>query len=390
MVGAGGMGAVYQVRDREVNGEVRALKIMGPNVLGGDQARQRFIDEIATCQKLRHDGIVTVFDLGRDAERDLAFFTMEHVEGATLYDVLCKHDGKLPFEQALSVANQLCHALAYAHKTTVHCDLKPKNVMVQADGRVKLLDFGLAKAMSGEGSAAGVSPSGTAYYQAPEQSVHLAGIDGRADLYSLGVILYQMLTGKLPVGHFAAPSELCPGLPVAVDDVVLRCLAPEPEDRFESASAVGVALAQAVRPRKSRKALLAPVGVLVGLVAVVWGVWLLTQSTDTGNGPTPPPPPPPKPALRLTVDTAEPGKRQFAVGETIGLRVRASEDCSALVFCTDSAGEIVLLTPNYFVKDFRLPADEERTVRAGDLDFKAFPPSGSCTSIATQHVSHLP
>ena len=282
-IGAGGMGAVYRVRDREVNGEVRALKIMGPAVVGNDQACQRFIDEIAICQRLRHEGIVTVFDLGRDAERDLTFFTMEHVEGATLYDVLCKHDGKLPARQALSIAHQLCGALAYAHQTTVHCDLKPKNIMVQRDGRVKLLDFGLAKVTGAAGSAPGGSPSGTAYYQAPEQNVHLAEVDRRADLYSLGVIMYQMLTGKLPVGHFAAPSELCPGLPAAVDEVVLRCLAPEPRDRFESAQAVGVALVHAVRPRKRRWRPLGVVAGFVALVSVVAGGWLLRGETPSSS-----------------------------------------------------------------------------------------------------------
>ena len=193
-LGFGGMGAVYHVKDRFTEQD-RALKVMLPSLLKSEGARKRFQSEVIISQKLGHKNIVRIHDIMVDRTRRIYFFTMELVEGKTLHRVLNERGGTLPLSEALHIAHQLCDALAYAHELTVHRDLKPQNIMVQPDGTIKILDFGLAKLMSPGRLTKSSMALGTAYYQAPEQSVHLSELDQRADLYSVGIILYQMLTG---------------------------------------------------------------------------------------------------------------------------------------------------------------------------------------------------
>jgi len=249
-LGFGGMGAVYHVRDRDLGGEDKALKVMLPSLLRSETARDRFLSEVGVSQKLRHESVVTVFDLAEDRERGIRFFTMEYVPGVTLHRLLNERGGRLPLDEALGITRQICGALEYAHQYTVHRDLKPQNIMVRPDGSIKILDFGLAKLMSPGRLTKSSMALGTAYYQAPEQSVHLGELDARADLYSLGVILYQLLTGRIPLGMSKPPSQLVPGIPKALDGVVTRCLQPEPADRYASAAELRVALDAAVKPRR--------------------------------------------------------------------------------------------------------------------------------------------
>ena len=234
-LGFGGMGAVYHVKDR-ITGQDRALKVMLPSLLKNEEARQRFVDEVAISQELVHEGVVRVYDLGVDRARRIRFFTMEYIEGRTLHRLLRERGGKLPLKEALHIARQLCRVLEYAHRYTVHRDLKPQNIMIKDDGSIKVLDFGLAKLMSPGRLTKSSMALGTAYYQAPEQSVKLAKLDQRADLYSTGIILYQMLTGRIAIGRFKVPSELDPGIPKFLDAVVSTCIEPEPEDRYANAA----------------------------------------------------------------------------------------------------------------------------------------------------------
>ena len=245
-LGFGGMGAVYHVKDR-ITGQDRALKVMLPSLLKNDAARQRFVDEVAISQKLAHEGVVRVYDLGEDRQRGIRFFTMEHVRGRTLHRMLYERGGKLPLNEALHIARQLCRVLEYAHRYTVHRDLKPQNIMVKNDGTIKVLDFGLAKLMSPGRLTKSSMALGTAYYQAPEQSVKLAKLDQRADIYSVGVILYQMLTGEMPIGRFELPSELVPELDPALDDIVVTCLQRQPRKRYRNAAEVLKELVRAMR-----------------------------------------------------------------------------------------------------------------------------------------------
>jgi len=266
LLGFGGMGAVYHVKDRELHGQDRALKVMLPSLLRSETARERFLSEVSISQQLAHPGIVRVHDLGLDSGRGFRFFTMEYVPGQTLNRVLKERGGKLPVDEALDVTCQLCDALEYAHQHTVHRDLKPQNVMVQPDGRTKVLDFGLAKLMSPGRMTRSSMALGTAYYQAPEQSVHLSELDQRADIYSLGVMLYQMLTGRIPLGGVKPPSQVWPGVPKRLDAAVMRCIEPEPADRYETAADLRAALDAAGRGKRA------------GLIAAILAVLILAAA----------------------------------------------------------------------------------------------------------------
>ncbi len=270
-LGFGGMGAVYHVKDRHLGLE-KALKVMLPSLLASETARQRFRSEVAISQQLRHENIVTVYDLAADKRRGFYFFTMEYVEGKTLHRVLQERGGRLPVEEALDITRQLCDALEYAHKNTIHRDLKPQNIMVRPDGAIKVLDFGLAKLMSPGRLTKSSMALGTAYYQAPEQSIHLRELDARADIYSVGVVLYQMLTGEIPVGRVKSPSQISAGTPKGLDTVVLTCLEPNAEDRPESAAALREALEQA--GQRTGKAQWA-VSAVAAVVVLVFAVFLM-------------------------------------------------------------------------------------------------------------------
>jgi len=203
-----------------------------------EKAQQRFLQEAQIAQRLAHPNIVNTYDLGEHGE--VRFITMELLEGCSLAEWLQRRK-VLSLSETLGIIDQVLQGLAYAHETTVHRDLKPQNVFLCRNHRVKLLDFGLARVAGSSQFMQSSMAVGTAGYMAPEQ---LAGqpVTPQTDLYSVGVILYQCLTGTLPVGRFKLPSELSPGLPSWIDEVMERLLAPTPEARYRHATAVRRAL----------------------------------------------------------------------------------------------------------------------------------------------------
>jgi serine/threonine protein kinase len=237
LLGQGGMGAVYKARQKKLDRLV-ALKILPPEVARDSAFAERFIREARSLARLNHAQIVTVHDFG-DVD-GLYYFTMEYVDGRNLRNLL--HEGPLPPAQARSLALQICDALQYAHdEGLVHRDIKPENILLDRKGRVKIADFGLAKLV-------GLTPTyltltgahemmGTLLYMAPEQMKQAHSVDHRADLYSLGVILYEMVTGELPLGRFAPPSRKA-GVDERFDEVVLKALAREPAERYQDAAAL--------------------------------------------------------------------------------------------------------------------------------------------------------
>jgi len=306
ILGFGGMGAVYRVRDRHLDGD-KALKVMLPSLFKSETARQRFLDEVAISQKLSHEGIVRVHDLGVDQKRKFYFFTMEFVEGNTLHRVLQERGGKLTVQKAQDITHQLCDALEYAHRYTIHRDLKPQNVMVQPDGRIKILDFGLAKLMSPGRLTKSSMALGTAYYQAPEQSIHLTELDQRADIYSIGVMLYQMLTGEIPVGRFKIPSAITRGIPQTVDEAVLKCLEPKPEERPATVAELREALHGAcASPSWSGRRIVPLVLVVATLLAVVGSIYWLMRGPGPTSVPGEPGPSPMTQAPETTTPAQEP------------------------------------------------------------------------------------
>jgi serine/threonine protein kinase len=251
LIGRGGMGAVYKARQKELE-RIVALKILPPDI-GRDAAfADRFAREAKALAKLNHPGIVTIYEVGR--ADGLYFFLMEFVDGVSLRQLLAA--GRLSAREALAIVPQLCDALQYAHdQGVVHRDIKPENIMLDRRGRVKIADFGLAKlAGTGNGPADGAASAaaattltqggkimGTPAYMAPEQLHHPEAVDHRADIYALGVVFYQMLTGELPAKGLEPPSQKV-RIDVRLDEVVLRALQRAPERRYQQASEVKTAV----------------------------------------------------------------------------------------------------------------------------------------------------
>jgi tRNA A-37 threonylcarbamoyl transferase component Bud32 len=241
LVGRGGMGMVYKARQKRLDRLV-ALKILLPHIARDEAFAERFAREARAMAMLSHPNIVAVYDFGQAVghEETLYYFLMEYVDGPTLREVL--ESGKLAPAEALAIVPQICEALQYAHDHgVVHRDIKPANMLIDRQGRVKIADFGLAKlvgqtphdfSLTGTGQV-----MGTPHYMAPEQMEHPQTVDHRADIYSLGVVFYQMLTGELPLGRFAPPSKRV-AVDVRLDDVVLRTLEREPELRYQQARQV--------------------------------------------------------------------------------------------------------------------------------------------------------
>ena len=222
-LGRGGMGVVYKARQKSLDRWV-AIKILPPERGGEEKFSERFTREAQTLAMLNHPNIVTVYDYG---EADgLYYIVMEFVDGVNLRDLL--RDGKLESKQALAIVPPICEALQYAHdKGIVHRDIKPENLLLDREGRIKIADFGIAS-LVGSGS----DQTGTPAYMAPEQASGEG--DHRADIYALGVVLYEMLTGERPTKDLVAPSERA-GVDVRIDEMVQRALDEQPDQRYQSA-----------------------------------------------------------------------------------------------------------------------------------------------------------
>ncbi len=231
------MGVVYKARQRDLDRLV-ALKIL-PSATERDPAfAERFAREARALARLSHPNIVAVYESGQTA--GLYYFVMEYVDGLNLRQLLAS--GKIAPREALAIVPQICEALQTAHdQGIVHRDIKPENILLDKKGRVKIADFGIAKIMGGaerDMTLTGMGEMvGTPAYMAPEQIEHPGDVDHRADIYSLGVVFYQMLTGELPLGKFAAPSRKVQ-VDVRLDEVVMRALEKEPELRYQQASEV--------------------------------------------------------------------------------------------------------------------------------------------------------
>ncbi len=237
LVGSGGMGDVYCARQKSLNRLV-ALKIIRPESREQLDFAERFIREARALAHLSHPNIVTVHDFGQTD--DVYYFVMEYVDGINLRQML--RAGKLNPSQALEIVPAVCDALQYAHdKGVVHRDIKPENILVDTDGKVKIADFGLAKLLDKKTANPGLTQAhqvmGTMHYMAPEQFERPLDVDHRADIYSLGVVIYELLTGELPLGRFAAPSQKV-SVDVRMDEIVLHTLEKEPSLRYQRVSDV--------------------------------------------------------------------------------------------------------------------------------------------------------
>lgn len=232
LLGAGGMGVVYKGRQPLLDRAV-AIKVIRPDIREDERARDRFLREARTAAKLLHPYIVTVFDVGRAG--DLDYLVMEYVEGTSLRTLLARRS--VTARDVLDYVPQMAEALEHAHDAgVVHRDVKPENVLIDRRGRVRLVDFGLAT-LNGPGKAPGPDDhraAGTLPYMAPEQLNAPETVDHRADIYSTGVVFYELLTGELPGLERRPPSARAQTDP-RLDPVVLRAMERERERRYQAA-----------------------------------------------------------------------------------------------------------------------------------------------------------
>ena len=259
LLGTGGMGCVYRAKDIRLD-EIVALKLLARELAQLPGMLDRFRQEVKLARKVTHKNVARTFDLGEEAGEQ--FLTMELVEGESLSAILAR-EKRLSVSQTIDVAAAVCEGLAAAHAAgVVHRDLKPDNVLVAKDGRVVLTDFGIARALEQVGIHTMGSPIGTPAYMAPEQLEASPNIDGRADQYAFGVMLFEMLTGALP---FTGPSPYAiaaarlmqpppdprsvrPDLPDVIANVIMRCMARKPEDRFAKIEEIAFRLGSATLP----------------------------------------------------------------------------------------------------------------------------------------------
>ena len=347
VLGRGGMGAVYKAVQTALD-RVVAIKLLPLEVSIDRDFADRFVREARTMAKLNHPNIVSVFDFGTTPEGHL-YFVMEFVEGTTLHHLI-KTTGLKPV-QCLELIVNVCEALQYAHgEGVVHRDIKPANVLVDTKGRVKVADFGLARMDSPSAEQWGQTMTGmvlgTPDYMAPEQKQG-SRVDHRADIYSLGVMLYEMLCGQIPQGIFAPPSQRVT-VDERVDQVVIRAMQQEPDRRYANtaemksevenirntplpqfaspASASGkkaststaaksrgtesalIPEESAVRREKSAAPWLAGVAALCALVAVSVVLLQMNRPAPTVNAPINPPPAPDLKPVQVAAVPVEPAK----------------------------------------------------------------------------------
>ena len=232
LIGQGGMGAVYRAVHRRLDRPV-AVKVLSAALREDPAFGERFTREARTLAKLDHPNVVRVYDFGN--REGLYYLIMEWVDGVNLRQMI--EVGGLEPREALAMVPHICEGLQYAHdQGVVHRDIKPENILVDRSGRIKIADFGLAKLSDAKGQPL-TQPRqvmGTPNYMAPEQIEHPGQVDHRADIFALGVVFYELLTGELPLGRFPLPSKKVQ-VDVRFDEVVLRTLEKEPSLRYQQA-----------------------------------------------------------------------------------------------------------------------------------------------------------
>lgn len=245
LLGKGGMGEVWLARQKSL-GRLVAVKLLPPRFAKDPEFVARFDKEAQALASLSHPGVVQIIDRGQAG--DHYFFAMELVPGINLREMMGA--GRLSIKDAARIGTQIARAIDYAHEMkVVHRDLKPENILVDARGHVKIADFGLAGMKGNERDIALTATAvamGTVNYMAPEQRRDAKNVDHRADLYSLGVLIYEMFTGEVPMGRFKLPSQKVPGLDPRVDELIGQLLETEPEARPQRANVVAELLEQVV------------------------------------------------------------------------------------------------------------------------------------------------
>ncbi len=253
-IGRGGMGSVYRVLDQEIDEKI-ALKVLNPEIAADSRTIERFRNELKTARQISHKNVCRMYHFGRDEGLD--YITMEFVQGEDLKSMI-RMMGRLSPGRAVSIARQVCEGLAEAHGLgVIHRDLKPQNIMIDRDGHVKVMDFGIARTLKTEGMTSPGMVVGTPRYMSPEQTEG-KDVDERSDIYALGIILYEMLTGRVPFEGDSPldiavkqrieappdPKKINPEIPETLNRLILRCLAKDKGRRYPNAQALAAELSE--------------------------------------------------------------------------------------------------------------------------------------------------
>lgn len=259
-IGGGGMADVFRAIDEVLQEEV-AVKVLRQQYVHDDDFVKRFRREAHSVASLSHENVVKIFDIGE--EKEIYYIVMEYVKGSTLKEVI-QRKGKLPIKEALKIAEQIALALDHAHQHhIIHRDIKPHNILIGNQGQVKVTDFGIARAVSSATITQTGSVLGSVHYLSPEQA-RGGWTDEKTDLYSLGVVLYEMITGSLPFSgdspisvalkhlqeNFIYPRELDPSIPQSVENIILRALMKDPLKRYASAEEMFKDIKTALDPKR--------------------------------------------------------------------------------------------------------------------------------------------
>lgn len=308
-LGKGGMGRVYKALDKETNEKI-AIKLIKPEIASDRKTIERFRNELTTARKISQKNVCRMYDLNK--EKGNYYITMEYVPGGDLKRFI-RRSGQLSVGKAISIAKQICEGLEEAHSLgIVHRDLKPNNIMIDDSGNVRIMDFGIARSVKGKGITGAGVMIGTPEYMSPEQA-EAKDVDHRTDIYSLGIILYEMVTGQLPfegdtplsiaMKHKGErpkdPRELNAQVSHDLSQLVLKCLEKEKENRYQSAQEVrselerieqGLPTSDRIIPKKkpltsreitvrlNTKKVLIPAVVLLGIIIAVIIIWQILPS----------------------------------------------------------------------------------------------------------------
>lgn len=311
-LGTGGMGKVYKVFDKETNERI-SLKLIKPEIASDQKTIERFRNELTTARRITHKSVCRMYDLNR--EQGIYYITMEYVSGGDLKRLI-RRTKQIPIGTAITIAAQICEGLSEAHHLgIVHRDLKPNNIMIDEDGQARIMDFGIARTVKTKGITGTGIMIGTPEYMSPEQ-VEGKDIDQRSDIYSLGVILYEMMIGRVPfegdtpftvgIKHKSEqpqdPTRINAQIPADLSRVILKCLEKDKGNRYQSAGelcsdleniAIGLPTSQRAAPKKKSitskeitvtigvKKMLLPALILIGVVAAALITWRLLPSQQT-------------------------------------------------------------------------------------------------------------